>query len=229
MITPEIKRRFVVVVLLAILYILSIVWVARDAYMRGTYYWYVWGIVPSSRSSASWRTAYCVRPCCRSTVTSRSSRWPSGSASSLPRRMPTPLPVESDYVLCEYHQRLKNLCGHCAACCEQAWTVCHMLHKPGQRPAPGGSPRPQLGRPASSSAPSIRRPRQAEPLKAKRAVRSDGSFCFSARKFAAFAGLPWMPRRRRVKLLCMRRTFIWDSPVYALAWSASACYLSIIP
>ena len=45
LITPEIQAAFsVVVVLLAILYILSIVWVARDAYMRGTY-WYVWGIV----------------------------------------------------------------------------------------------------------------------------------------------------------------------------------------
>lgn len=40
--TPELQSAFtVVVVLLVILYVLSIVWVVRDAYLRGSY-WYVW-------------------------------------------------------------------------------------------------------------------------------------------------------------------------------------------
>ena len=70
--TPELQAAFtVVVVLLVILYVLSIVWVVRDAYLRGSY-WYVWAIV--SRCSASSRTACCARRCCRSTVTSRSWR-----------------------------------------------------------------------------------------------------------------------------------------------------------
>ena len=43
--TPELQAAFtVVVVLLVILYVLSIVWVVRDAYLRGSY-WYVWAIV----------------------------------------------------------------------------------------------------------------------------------------------------------------------------------------
>ena len=44
--TPEeLQSAFtVVVVLLVILYVLSIVWVVRDAYLRGSY-WYVWAIV----------------------------------------------------------------------------------------------------------------------------------------------------------------------------------------
>ena len=45
LITPEIQAALSgVVVVLVILYILSIVWVCRDAYQRGTL-WYVWGIV----------------------------------------------------------------------------------------------------------------------------------------------------------------------------------------
>ena len=43
--TPELQAAFtVVVVLLVILYVLSIVWVVRDAYLRGSY-WYVWAVV----------------------------------------------------------------------------------------------------------------------------------------------------------------------------------------
>ena len=43
--TPELQAAFtVVVILLVILYVLSIVWVVRDAYLRGSY-WYVWAIV----------------------------------------------------------------------------------------------------------------------------------------------------------------------------------------
>ena len=43
--TPELQMALsVVVVCLVILYVLSIIWVARDAYMRGTM-WYLWAIV----------------------------------------------------------------------------------------------------------------------------------------------------------------------------------------
>ena len=43
--TPEMQAAFtVVLVLLVILYVLSIVWVVRDAYLRGTV-WYIWAVV----------------------------------------------------------------------------------------------------------------------------------------------------------------------------------------
>ena len=43
--TPQMQAAFtVVIVLLVILYVLSIVWVVRDAYLRGAA-WYVWAIV----------------------------------------------------------------------------------------------------------------------------------------------------------------------------------------
>ena len=43
--TPQMQAAFtVVVVLLVILYVLSIVWVVRDAYLRGTK-WQIWLVV----------------------------------------------------------------------------------------------------------------------------------------------------------------------------------------
>ena len=75
--TPELQMALsVVVVCLVILYVLSIIWVARDG--GGT----------SGRSSllsrcwASLPIACSVRLCCRSTATSKSSRLLSSNASS---------------------------------------------------------------------------------------------------------------------------------------------------
>ena len=83
LITPEIQMAFtVVVVLLVILYILSIVWVARDAYLRGTY-WYVWGIVALVPLVGV--IAYCLlRPPLLLIDRDRARNWklPSSSASS---------------------------------------------------------------------------------------------------------------------------------------------------
>ena len=43
--TPELQQAFTVVIAcLVVLYVLSVVWVARDAYQRGTL-WFVWAIV----------------------------------------------------------------------------------------------------------------------------------------------------------------------------------------
>ncbi len=66
--TPEMQAAFtVVLVLLVILYVLSIVWVVRDAYLRGTA-WYIWavvalvpvlglgGLLPASPSAAAARS-----------------------------------------------------------------------------------------------------------------------------------------------------------------------------
>ena len=43
--TPELQMAFtVVIVLIVVLYVLSVIWVARDAYLRGGA-WYVWVII----------------------------------------------------------------------------------------------------------------------------------------------------------------------------------------
>ena len=43
--TPELQMAMtVVVVFMVVLYVLSIIWVVRDAYLRGTM-WYAWAIV----------------------------------------------------------------------------------------------------------------------------------------------------------------------------------------
>ena len=92
--TPEMQAAFtVVLVLLVILYVLSIVWVVRDAYLRGTV-WYIWAVV--ALVPVLGLVAYCLlrpqlrlglfpcraRRCCSSIATSRSWRSRSSSASS---------------------------------------------------------------------------------------------------------------------------------------------------
>ncbi len=81
--TPEMQAAFtVVLVLLVILYVLSIVWVVRDAYLRGTV-WYIWAVV--ALVPVLGLVAYCLlRPPLRSSsiATSRSWRSRSNSASS---------------------------------------------------------------------------------------------------------------------------------------------------
>ena len=157
LITPEIQAAFsVVVVLLAILYILSIVWVARDAYLRGTY-WYVWGIVALVPLVGV--VAYCLlRP-----PLLQIDRDEQELEVALKQRQlmhygecaNCGYPVESDYVLCpNCHQRLKNLCGHCGHALEPAWTVCPYCASPvsGQRQAARRAPQPQAApRPARSA------------------------------------------------------------------------------
>ena len=67
--TPEMQAAFtVVLVLLVILYVLSIVWVVRDAYLRGTA-WYIWAVV--ALVPVLGLVAYCLL---RSTAPARSRR-----------------------------------------------------------------------------------------------------------------------------------------------------------
>lgn len=163
LITPEIQAAFsVVVVLLAILYILSIVWVARDAYLRGSY-WYVWGIVALVPLVGV--IAYCLlRP-----PLLQIDRDEQELEVALKQRQlmhygecaNCGYPVESDYVLCpNCHQRLKNLCGHCGHALEPAWTVCPYCASPvgGQRQAARRAPQSQ----AAARQPRSQRPARPE-------------------------------------------------------------------
>ena len=105
----------VVVILLVILYVLSIVWVVRDAYLRGSY-WYVWAIVALVPLLGI--IAYCLlRP-----PLLQIDRDEQELEIALKQRelmkygecANCGYPVEADFVLCpNCHQRLKNLCGTC--------------------------------------------------------------------------------------------------------------------
>lgn len=125
--TPELQAAFmVVVVLLVILYVLSIIWVVRDAYLRGSY-WYVWAIVALIPLLGI--IAYCLlRP-----PLLQIDRDEQELEIALKQRelmkygecANCGYPVESDFVLCpNCHQRLKNLCGTCNHALDPSWTVC---------------------------------------------------------------------------------------------------------
>ena len=146
LITPEIQAAFsVVVVLLAILYILSIVWVARDAYMRGTY-WYVWGIVALVPLVGV--VAYCLlRP-----PLLQIDRDEQELEVALKQRQLMKYgecancgyPVEDDYILCpNCHSRLKSMCPTCHRALDPSWTVCPYCATPMQQPAQRRQRRPR--------------------------------------------------------------------------------------
>ncbi len=149
LITPQVQAAFSgVVVVLVILYILSIVWVCRDAYQRGTL-WYVWGIVALIPLLGV--IAYCLlRP--SMLLIDRDEQ---ELEVALKQRQLMQYgecancgyPVEADYVLCpNCHQRLKNLCPSCGHALDPAWTICPYCA------TPAGNQRPQQSRRVSAPA-----------------------------------------------------------------------------
>lgn len=125
--TPELQAAFtVVLVLLVILYVLSIVWVVRDAYLRGTA-WYIWAIV--SLVPVLGVIAYCLlRP-----PLLQLDRDEQELEIALKQRQlmkygecaACGYPVEADFVLCpNCHTQLKNLCSHCERALEPSWAIC---------------------------------------------------------------------------------------------------------
>ena len=139
--TPELQTAFTfIVVCLVVLYILSIFWVGRDAYMRGTR-WYLWAIVALVPLLGV--IAYCLlRP-----PLLQIDRDEQELEIALKQRelmkygecASCGYPVEADYVLCpNCHQRLKNLCPTCHHALDPAWTVCPYCTTPVDK---GGSSR----------------------------------------------------------------------------------------
>lgn len=137
--TPEMQAAFtVVVVLLVILYVLSIVWVVRDAYMRGAQ-WYIWAVV--ALVPVLGLIAYCLlRP-----PLLQLDRDEQELEIALKQRQlmkygecaTCGYPVEADYVLCpNCHTQLKNLCIRCNHALEPSWTVCPYCATPVGAPAP---------------------------------------------------------------------------------------------
>lgn len=116
----------VVGVIVAILYILSIAYVIKDARQRGAS-WQVWGII--SLIPLIGFIAWCVA---RPPLTAED-RDEQDLEIALKRRQLMQYgecshcgyPVESDYVLCpNCHQRLKNLCPTCHHALNPEWSVC---------------------------------------------------------------------------------------------------------
>lgn len=125
--TPQMQAAFtVVIILLVVLYVLSIVWVLRDAYMRGapSVFWGVIALIPIVGL-----IAYCLlRP-----PLMQIDRDEQELEVALKQRQllkygecaTCGYPVEADYVICpNCHTQLKNLCSHCSHALEPAWTIC---------------------------------------------------------------------------------------------------------
>ena len=125
--TPELQTAItVIIVCLVILYILSVVWVARDAYIRATR-WYIWAIIGLIPLFGA--IAYCLlRP-----PLYQIDRDEQELEIAVKQREIMKYgecgrcgyPVEADYILCpNCHVRLKNLCPTCHHALDPAWTVC---------------------------------------------------------------------------------------------------------
>lgn len=146
--TPQMQAAFtVVIVLLVILYVLSIVWVVRDAYLRGAA-WYVWAIVALVPIVGV--IAYCLlRP-----PMLRIDKDEQELEVALKQRelmkygecATCGYPVEMDYVICpNCHTQLKNLCSHCEKALEPAWSICPYCATP-----VGGAPKSRSGSSAAT-------------------------------------------------------------------------------
>lgn len=163
--TPELQAAFtVVVVLLVILYVLSIIWVVRDAYLRGSY-WYVWAIVALIPLLGV--IAYCLlRP-----PLLQIDRDEQELEIALKQRELMKFgecancgyPVEADFVLCpNCHQRLKNLCTTCNHALDPTWTVCPYC----ATPVTGG---PRTRRAPQQRGARTQQPQQAAPQQPRQA------------------------------------------------------------
>ena len=125
--TEELQTAFTVILAaIAVLYVLSIVWVIRDAYLRGTM-WYIWAVVALIPLFGV--IAYCLlRP-----PLYQIDRDEQELEIALKQRelmhfgecANCGYPVESDYAICpNCQQRLKNLCPVCNHALDPNWTVC---------------------------------------------------------------------------------------------------------
>lgn len=159
--TPQMQTAFtVVIVLVVVLYVLSIIWVVRDAYMRGTT-WYVWGIVALVPIVGI--IAYCLmRPPMLQIDKDEQELEVALKQRQLQKYgecATCGYPVEAEYVICpNCHTQLKNLCSHCNRALDPAWTICPYCATPvgGRSQANTAPARSSRRRRSSSSSSSSR-------------------------------------------------------------------------
>ncbi len=127
LLTPQMQAAFmVVIVVIIILYVLSIVWVVRDAYMRGIT-WYIWAIIALVPFLGV--VAYCLlRPPMLQIDRDEQELEVALKQRQLMKYGECAVcgyPVEADYVLCpNCLTRLKNICPHCGHALEPTWGAC---------------------------------------------------------------------------------------------------------
>lgn len=125
--TPQLMVALVVVIaFLVVLYVLSIVWVIRDAYARGAK-WQLWAIVALVPIIGV--IAYCLlRPPLLLIDRDEQELEIAIKQRELAKYgqcVQCGYPVENDFILCPNCQvRLKNLCGTCHHALQPEWTVC---------------------------------------------------------------------------------------------------------
>lgn len=147
--TPQMQAASVVVIaLLVLLYVLSIVWVVRDAYRRGTV-WFIWAIVALIPLVGV--IAYLLmRPPLLQIDKDEQELEVALKQRQLMKYgecATCGYPVEADYVICpNCHQRLKNLCPTCGHALDPTWSVCPYcatpVGGPRRRSVQGGRPNP---------------------------------------------------------------------------------------
>lgn len=168
--TPQMQAASVVIIaLLVILYVLSIVWVVRDAYRRGTV-WFIWAIIALIPLVGV--IAYLLmRPPLLQIDKDEQELEVALKQRQLMKYgecATCGYPVESDYVICpNCHQRLKNLCSTCGHALDPSWTVCPYCATPvnGQRRRAVQGARPNANQRLTTA------PRQAAPAQQQRAPR----------------------------------------------------------
>ena len=125
--TPELQAALIILLIIVIvLYVLSVVWVIRDAMSRGAT-WQLWGVVALIPIAGV--IAYCLmRP-----PLLEIDRDEQELEVALKRREllkygecgQCGYPIEADYVICpNCHQRLKNLCPTCHHALNPTWDIC---------------------------------------------------------------------------------------------------------
>lgn len=127
LITPELKFAFtLVIVFIALLYILSIIWTVRDAYLRGTNP-LIWGLIALIPFLGCMVYAMMRPPLYASDREEQNiglllQQRELMAYGECPR---CGYPTEREYVLCpNCHTRLKNQCPNCMHTLEPEWTVC---------------------------------------------------------------------------------------------------------
>lgn len=153
--SPQMQTAFtLVIVLLVILYVLSIIWVVRDAYLRGTT-WYIWAIVALVPIVGV--IAYCLlRPPMLQIDKDEQELEVALKQRELMKYgecATCGYPVDSNYVICpNCHTQLKNLCSHCERALEPAWTICPYCATPVGSPQGSSAQKGQRTRRRSSQA-----------------------------------------------------------------------------
>ena len=140
--TPELQAALsAIAVVLVVIYILSIIWVVRDAYVRGAW-WPIWGIVALVPLVGA--IAYCMlRPPLYKIDRDEQELEIAIKQRELMRYGECGncgYPVTDEYVLCpNCHTQLKNLCRGCGHALDPAWTLCPYCATPVGNDEPAGT------------------------------------------------------------------------------------------